>query len=314
MERNARIYIAGHTGLIGSAIHRRVEQAGMHALFCPRAALDLTDGAMVERFFAEAQPDYVVLAAGKVGGIAENLAYPVDFLRENLTIQLNVLAAAQRARVKKLIFFGSSCMYPRDCPQPMAETALLTGQPEPSSLAYAVAKLAGLQMCLAYNQQYSAPRFIPVIPNSVYGPNDHFGPRGHVLSALIQRFHEARLAGHREVTLWGTGTPRREFIHADDLAEACFALLARDTELLPLPLNIGAGVDVSIRELATHIAAITGFAGEISWDTSRPDGAPRKLLDSSRMRGFGWTPRVTLEAGLRETYQWYQQNAAACLA
>lgn len=314
MERNARIYIAGHTGLIGSAIHRRVEQAGMHALFCPRAALDLTDGAMVERFFAEAQPDYVVLAAGKVGGIAENLAYPVDFLRENLTIQLNVLAAAHRARVKKLIFFGSSCMYPRDCPQPMAETALLTGQPEPSSLAYAMAKLAGLQMCLAYNQQYSAPRFIPVIPNSVYGPNDHFGPRGHVLSALIQRFHEARLAGHREVTLWGTGTPRREFIHADDLAEACFALLARDTELLPLPLNIGAGEDVSIRELATHIAAITGFAGEISWDTSRPDGAPRKLLDSSRMRGFGWTPRVTLEAGLRETYQWYQQNAAACLA
>jgi GDP-L-fucose synthase len=313
MQQNARIYIAGHTGLIGSAIHRRVERAGMHALFCPRAALDLTDGAMVERFFAEAQPDYVVLAAGKVGGIAENLAYPVDFLRENLTIQLNVLAAAQRARVEKLIFFGSSCMYPRDCPQPMAETALLTGQPEPSSLAYAVAKLAGLQMCLAYNQQYSA-RFIPVIPNSVYGPNDHFGPSGHVLSALIQRFHEARLAGHREVTLWGTGTPRREFIHADDLAEACLALLARDTDSLPLPLNIGAGEDVSIRELATHIAAITGFAGEISWDTSRPDGAPRKLLDSSRMRDFGWTPRVTLEAGLRETYRWYQQNAASCPA
>jgi GDP-L-fucose synthase len=233
LDTASRIYVAGHTGLIGSAMVRRLEHRGITPLVRRRAELDLMDAGQVGRFFAAEQPDYVIMAAGRVGGIVENRSYPADFLRENLALQLNVLGAAHGASVKKLIFFASSCMYPRECPQPMAEEALLTGRPEPTSLAYAVSKLAGMQMCLAYNQQFGAQKFIPVIPNSVFGPNDNFDPtRGHVLSSLIRRFHEAKETDAGQVTLWGTGTPKREFVYADDVADACIALLTQDTTAL----------------------------------------------------------------------------------
>jgi GDP-L-fucose synthase len=306
LDTASRIYVAGHTGLIGAAVFRRLQRLGHTPLVRRRAELDLMDAAKVAQFFAAEQPDYVVMAAGRVGGIVENRSYPADFLRENLALQLNVLGAAHAAGVKKLIFFASSCMYPRECAQPMAEEALLTGQPEPTSLAYAISKLAGMQMCLAYNQQFGAQRFIPVIPNSVFGPNDNFDPkRGHVLSSLIRRFHEASQTGADSVTLWGTGTPKREFVYADDLADACIALLTEDTSELQLPLNIGVGEDLSIHELAEAIAGVIGYRGQIQWDTSMPDGAPRKLLDSRRIREFGWAPKTTLEEGLRATYLWY---------
>jgi GDP-L-fucose synthase len=273
------------------------------------AELELTDTLAVDRFFSAHSPEYVVLAAGKVGGIIENKTYPADFMNTNLAIQLNVLKAAHRTGVRKLLLFASSCMYPRECPQPMAETALLSGYPEPTSLAYAISKLAGMQMCLAYNQQYGEQRFIPLIPNSAFGPNDDFDPKsGHVLSSLIRRFHEAHETGAKSITLWGSGTPRREFIHTDDIADACVVLLEGDSTKLELPLNLGAGKDYSIRELAEAIARVIGYSGTIEWDTSKPDGAPRKLLDSSRLRAFGWRPSVDFENGLKGTYQWYLDN------
>jgi GDP-L-fucose synthase len=307
MNRTDKIYVAGHTGLIGSAIVRRLQSAGFfNLLLVSHADLELTDAAAVKRFFDEFAPEYVVLAAGRVGGIIENQTYPADFINANLAIQLNVLKAAHQSGVRKLILFASSCMYPRDCPQPMAETALLSGHPEPTSLAYAISKLAGMQMCLAYNQQYGEQRFIPVIPNSAFGPHDNFDPQsGHVLSSLIRRFHEAHQAGAQSLTLWGSGEPRREFIHTNDIADACIALLIGDTTELRLPLNLGTGKDFSIRELAETIARIIGYTGSIEWDTSKPDGAPRKLLDSSRLCAFGWRPVVDFEEGLKDTYQWY---------
>lgn len=307
MNKTDKIFVAGHAGLIGSAVVRRLQSEGFgNLLLASHADLELTDAAAVDRFFDEHSPEYVVLAAGRVGGIIENQTYPADFMNANLAIQLNVLKAAHRSNVRKLILFASSCMYPRECPQPMAETALLSGHPEPTSLAYAISKLAGMQMCLAYNQQYGEQRFIPVIPNSAFGPNDNFDPKsGHVLSSLIRRFHEARQTGAQSLTLWGSGTPRREFIHADDIADACIALLAGDTTTLTLPLNLGTGRDFSIRELAETIARVIGYSGAIEWDTSKPDGAPRKLLDSTRLRAFGWQPAVDFEEGLKGTYQWY---------
>lgn len=310
MNKTDKIFVAGHTGLIGSAILRRLQKDGFSNLLLPtHAELELADAQAVDAFFAKHAPQYVVLAAGRVGGIIENKTYPADFMNANLAIQLNVLKAAHRADVSKLLLFASSCMYPRECPQPMAETALLSGHPEPTSIAYAISKLAGMQMCLAYNQQYGEQRFIPVIPNSAFGPNDNFDPKsGHVLSSLIRRFHEARETGAKSILLWGSGTPRREFIHTDDIADACVALLAGDTDGLELPLNLGTGKDFSIRELAEAIARVVGYSGSIEWDTSKPDGAPRKLLDSSRLRAFGWKPAVNFEDGLRGTYQWYLDN------
>ncbi len=307
MNKTAKIFVAGHTGLIGSAVVRRLQSEGFsNLLLANHTDLELTDTGAVARFFDKHLPDYVVLAAGRVGGIIENQTYPADFMNANLAIQLNVLKAAHETGVRKLILFASSCMYPRECPQPMAETALLSGQPEPTSLAYAISKLAGLQMCLAYNQQYGEQRFIPVIPNSAFGPNDNFDPKsGHVLSSLIRRFHEAQLTGAQSLTLWGSGTPRREFIHTDDIADACIALLTGNTTTLTLPLNLGTGKDFSIRELAESIARVIGYTGAIEWDTNKPDGAPRKLLDSSRLRAFGWQPVVDFEKGLQDTYQWY---------
>ena len=307
MDKSSRIYIAGHTGLIGSAMVRRFQKAGFNNLIlASHNELELTNKLEVDSYFDKIKPDYVVLAAGRVGGIVENKSFPADFLNTNLSIQLNIINAAHKVGVKKLILFASSCMYPRECPQPMPETALLSGKPEPTSMAYAVSKLAGMQMCLAYNKQYGAQRFIPVIPNSAFGPNDNFNPEsGHVLSALIRRFHEATLNGAKSVTLWGSGTPCREFIHADDIADACLALLKGDTNNIDLPLNIGLGKDVSIRELAEKISNVIGYKGDITWDTSKPDGAPRKLLDSSRIHEFGWKASIDLESGLKNTYQWY---------
>lgn len=313
MNSDSSIYVAGHTGLIGSALVRRLTHAGYGKLVTrTHDELDLTDGAAVDDFFATAHIDHVVLAAGRVGGIVENQTYPADFMNTNLAIQLNVLRAAHRAGVRKLILFASSCMYPKECPQPMPESALLSGRPEPTSLAYAISKLAGMQMCLAYNQQYGEQRFIPLIPNSAFGPNDNFDPKsGHVLSALIRRFHEARTVGSPSVTLWGSGLPRREFIHADDIADACIDLLAGDTSTLLFPLNVGTGEDLSIRELAEQVADVVGYDGKIEWDTSKPDGAPRKLLDSSRLLSFGWKPKVNFRAGLRATYDWYLDELSA---
>lgn len=311
MKNDATIYVAGHAGLIGSAVVRRLERDGYRALITRRRSqLDLQDGGRVTEFFDEVHPEYVVLAAGRVGGIVENQTFPADFMDENIAIQLNVLKSARKVGVRKLILFGSSCMYPRECPQPMAEDALLSGKPEPTSLPYAISKFAGTYMCLAYNKQDRDTRFIPVIPNSAYGPHDNFDPKsGHVLSALMARFHQAKVSGAEFVTLWGSGSPRREFIHADDIADACVHLLTQNKAALDLPLNIGVGVDVSIKDLAELIAGVVGYKGRLEWDLTKPDGAPRKLLDSARIQSLGWKPKVGLAEGLSSTYQWYVDNA-----
>lgn len=311
MKKDARVFVAGHAGLIGSAMIRRLEREGYtHIITLPRSQLDLQDATRVASFFEEARPEYVVLAAGRVGGIVENRTYPADFMDENIAIQLNVLKAARKAGVTKLILFGSSCMYPRECPQPMAEDILLSAKPEPTSLPYAISKLAGTYMCLAYNAQYGAKRFLPVIPNSAYGPNDNFDPQsGHVLSALMARFHEAKERNLDSVALWGSGSPRREFVYADDIADACLHLLQQDVSALEFPLNIGVGYDTSIKELAKTIAEVVGYEGRLNWDRAKPDGAPRKLLDSARLRASGWQPNVGFAEGLRNTYEWYVRNA-----
>ncbi len=312
MKSSDLIYVAGHEGLIGSAIVRTLQSSGYNNLLLrTHQELELTNTLLVDQFFDKYKPKYVFLAAGKVGGIVENKTYPADFIRTNLNIQLNVMNAAQKNNINKLIFFGSSCMYPRECKQPMAEDILLSGQPEPTSIAYAIAKLAGLQMCLAYNKQFNEQRFIPVIPNSAYGPHDNFDPHsGHVLSALITRFHKAKSEGTKSVTLWGSGNPRREFIYADDIAKASLWLMENDTKNIPLPINIGVDYDVSIKELALTIADIVGYEGVIEWDLSKPDGTPRKLLDSSRMRFLGWKSEIDFKDGLKETYNWYLKHAA----
>ncbi len=307
MDKESSIYVAGHRGLIGSAVVRRLRREGFENLILrDHSTLELTDASAVDEFFADCRPEYVVLSAGKVGGIVENQTYPADFLNTNLAIQLNIFQAAKHMEVRRLIYFGSSCMYPRDCEQPMREELLLSGKPEPTSMAYAISKLAGVQMCIAYNQQYEGKRFIPIIPNSAYGPNDNFDPKsGHVLSALMRRFHEAKLMGAETVTLWGSGNPRREFIHADDIASACVWLLSNDISKLELPVNVGVGDDYSIRELAESIADVVGYQGRIAWDAEKPDGAPRKLLDSRRMLESGWKPEVDFSSGVATTYKWY---------
>ena len=313
MDGSTRIYVAGHRGLIGSALLRRLQRDGYGNLItAPRSQLDLADAAAVAAFFADRAPEVVFLAAGRVGGIIENQSFPADFITDNLLIQTSVLRAARDHGVKRLVFFGSSCMYPRECPQPMAEDMILAGKPEPTSLPYAISKLAGTYMCLAYNRQGGETRFLPVIPNSTYGPNDDFDPRSsHVLSALIRKFHEAVERAAPEVELWGSGTPRREFIHADDVADACLFLLEQDAGRVDFPVNIGVGADVSIAELAALIARVTGFKGKIRWDAAKPDGAPRKLLDDSRLKALGWRPKVKLEDGIRATYEWFLKTKGA---
>ena len=306
MRLDAKILVLGNRGLIGSALMRRLQHFGFgNVTGASRHEADLEQVSDVIRLMAETTPEYVFLCAGKVGGITQNQITPADFIFSNLAIQSNVLKQAQVTGVKKLILFGSSCMYPRETQQPMAETAILTGALEPTSLPYALSKLAGLQMCFALNKQYGGQRFVPVIPNSVYGPHDNFDPdSGHVLSALMHKIHGAKTRNAPSVTLWGSGTPRREFIYADDVADACIHLMQAD-QASEGPFNLGTGSDIAILELAELIARIIGYSGQLICDPSKPDGTARKLLDSGRIRQLGWSPKVMLEQGLERTYQWY---------
>lgn len=309
MEPNARIYVAGHRGLVGSAIVRRLERDGYRNLLTrSHAELDLQDERAVAAFFEAERPDYVFLAAARVGGIHANNAYPADFLRDNLQIQTNVIDAAYRAGCKKLLFLGSSCIYPKHAPQPIKEEYLLTGPLEPTNEWYAIAKIAGIKMCQAYRRQYGFLA-ISVMPTNLYGPNDNFDLQtSHVLPALIRKFHEAKESGADSVTVWGTGSPRREFLHVDDLADACLFLMRHyDDDAL---INVGCGADLEIRELAELIRGIVGFEGRIEYDTSKPDGTPRKLLDISRIRALGWSARIPLDEGIRNTYAWFLRHRA----
>lgn len=306
-DPQSRIYVAGHRGLVGSAIVRRLEAAGCRNLLTRTTAeLDLTDAVAVNAFFAEARPEYVYLAAARVGGIHANDTRPVEFLQDNLLIQTHVIAAAHRYGAAKLLFLGSSCIYPRDAPQPMTEDCLLTGPLEPTNQWYAIAKIAGIRLCQAYRRQYGFDA-ISLMPTNLYGPGDNFHPcDSHVLPALIARFDEARESGAPEVLVWGSGTPRREFLYVDDLADACVYLMDRYSDAAPI--NVGTGQDGSIADLAALVADVTGFRGRIRYDTRRPDGTPRKLLDVSRLRAMGWRPRTGLREGIFRTWRWYVDN------
>jgi GDP-L-fucose synthase len=302
MEIDAKIYVAGHRGLVGSALVRRLEQAGYrNFVFRTSAELDLRDQAATRDFFRSEHPEYVFLAAAKVGGIHANSTYPADFIYDNLIIEANVIHESHKAGVRKLLFLGSSCIYPRLAPQPMSEGALLTGELEPTNEPYAIAKIAGIKLCQSYNRQYGA-RFISVMPTNLYGPGDDYDlENSHVLPAMIRKFHEAKTNHAPVVRLWGTGTPRREFLYVDDMADACLFLMERyeDSRIV----NIGTGADIQIGELARTIERVVGYEGDIAWDSSKPDGAPRKLLDVSLLRGMGWTHRVPLEEGIKKTYE-----------
>jgi GDP-L-fucose synthase len=307
MDRADRIFVAGHQGLVGSAILRRLQSEGYENLLVrTRSELDLEDQHGVNELFASEQPDYVVLAAAKVGGIYANATYPAEFIRSNLVIQMNVIEAAYRAGVKKLLFLGSSCIYPKHAEQPIREEALLQGPLEPTNEPYAVAKIAGIKMCQSYNRQYGT-NFVSVMPTNLYGPNDNFDLMGsHVLPALIRKFHEAKAAGQDEVVVWGCGQVYREFLHVDDMADACaFVLKHYDGSEI---LNIGCGRDVTIAEVAQLVKETVGFEGDIVFDRTKPDGSPRKLLDVSRLFALGWRPRIELREGLAETYAWYLRH------
>lgn len=310
MNLDSRIYVAGHRGLVGSAILRRLQADGATDLILrTHHELDLTDQAAVEAFFANERPEYVFLAAAKVGGIHANSTYPAEFIHDNLAIQTNVIHCAWKHGTKKLLFLGSSCIYPRDCPQPIKEDYLLTGPLEPTNEWYAIAKIAGLKMCQAYRQQYGFDA-ICAMPTNLYGPGDNYHPQNsHVLPALIRRLHEARERGDRTVTLWGTGIPRREFLHVDDLADAATFLMRNYSD--KRTVNIGVGVDIQIRALATLVAQVIDYTGNIEFDASHPDGTPRKLLDVSRLTNAGWHAQIPLIEGVTATYQsWLQTNAA----
>jgi len=304
MEKEARTYIAGHRGMVGSALLRLLEARGYrNLLYRTSKELDLRDGRAVDQFFAETKPEYVIIAAAKVGGIMANSTLPAEFLYDNLAIQTNLIHHAYLHGVKKLLLLGSSCIYPRDCPQPIREEYLLTGPLEKTNEWYAVAKIAGIKMCQAYRRQYGCD-FIAAMPTNLYGPNDNFDlTTAHVLPALIRRFHEAKQSGIAP-TLWGTGSPRREFLHVDDCAEACLVLM--DKYSGEQFVNVGAGKDIPIAELATVVAEIVGYKGEILWDSTKPDGTPRKIMDSSKMLQLGWHPHISLRQGLQGTYDWYQ--------
>lgn len=308
MERTSRVFVAGHRGLVGSAIVRRLQADGFTNLVQrTHAELDLTDRAAVDRFFAAERPEYVFLAAARVGGIHANNSRPAEFIFSNLAIQTNVIDAAWRAGVTKLEFLGSSCIYPRDAPQPIREEYLLTGPLEPTNEPYAVAKIAGIRTMQAYTKQYGF-RGISLMPTNLYGPGDNFDlNNSHVLPALIRKVHDARTTGAPSVTVWGTGTPRREFLHVDDLAAAAVFLMQHYES--PEIVNVGTGADVSIRELVEMVCRVVGYRGQVVYDTSRPDGTPRKLLDISRLTALGWKPAIGLEDGIRQTYLWYQQHA-----
>lgn len=310
MEKNARIYVAGHRGLVGSAIYHELLRQGFTNVFGrTREEVDLLDGAAVAHFFDHDRPEYIFLAAARVGGIKANDTFPATFLRENLEIQNNLIHSAYKFGAKKLLFLGSSCIYPRLAPQPMREEHILTGPLEPTNQWYAVAKIAGIKMCQAYRRQYGCD-FISAMPTNMYGPNDNFDlESSHVIPAFLRKFHEARIAGATEVICWGSGEPRREFLYSEDLARACVFLMEKYSD--EQFLNVGYGSDVTIKELAELAARTVGFAGQIQWDKTKPDGTPRKWLDSARIHALGWRPQVVLEEGLKLTYAAFLKGEVA---
>jgi len=311
MNKNAKIYLAGHRGLVGSAILRKLKAEGYENLVLRTSReLDLTRQSEVELFFEKERPEYVFLAAAKVGGILANNTYPAEFIYKNVMIESNVIQSSYLSGVKKLLFLGSSCIYPRDCPQPMKEEYLLSGYLEKTNEPYAVAKIAGIKMCESYNRQYRT-NYIAVMPTNLYGPGDDFDlQRSHVIPALIRKFHEATANAKEYVEVWGTGRPFREFLHVDDLADACVFLMKsyHGNEII----NIGTGTDLTIRDLAEMIKDIVGFKGDIVWDSTKPDGTPRKLLDINRISALGWQPGISLRDGLRHTYEWYDKHGNGC--
>lgn len=308
MKENSKIFIAGHRGLVGSALVRNLQAQGYtNLLLKTRAELDLLDSEAVKNFFEKEKPEYVFLSAAKVGGILANDAYPAKFIFQNLQIQNNIIHNAYLNKTKKLLFLGSSCIYPRECPQPIKEEYLLTGPLEKTNEAYAVAKIAGIKMCQAYNKQYGT-KFISVMPTNLYGPNDNFDLNSsHVLPALLRRFHDAKIANKQEVVMWGTGSPKREFLHVDDLADACVFLMKNyaDSEIV----NIGTGEDISIKELSEMVKKTVDFKGKIINDTTKPDGTPRKLLNVSKLHSLGWKHSIELSAGIKITYKWFKENS-----
>src|SRR5437667_681767 len=309
MDKTDKIFVAGHRGMVGSALMRRFEaEAFSNVVTRERAQLDLTDESAVAKFFAGERPEIVIVAAAKVGGIKANNDYPVEFLVENLRIQNNVIQAAYENGARTLLFLGSSCIYPKFAPQPIPETALLSGPLEPTNEAYAIAKIAGIKLCQAYAREYGA-NFISVMPTNLYGPNDDFDLQtSHVLAALLRKAHEAKTRKDRKLTVWGSGKPRREFLHVDDLTSACLLLLEKydSSEII----NVGCGEDISIRELAELICEVVGFDGDLAWDVTKPDGTPRKLLDVSKLRALGWKPSIPLRDGIARTYEWFLANCA----
>lgn len=320
-ELGGRIFLAGHNGLVGSAIDRKLTAAGIEPIRCDRAELDLMDQAAVARFMQAERPGSVILAAAKVGGIHANAVHPATFIHDNLLLQCNVIHQAFLAGVTRLLFLGSSCIYPRDARQPIREEALLGGPLEPTNEPYAVAKIAGIKMCESYNRQHGVD-YRCVMPTNLYGPGDNFHPENsHVLPALLRRFHEAVRDGASEVMIWGTGDPRREFLHVDDMADACLFVMsldreryARYTQPTLSHVNVGTGEDISIAELATLIARITGYRGTIAFDRSKPDGTPRKLLDVGRLASMGWRAGISLERGISDTYDWFRAHQTALRA
>lgn len=309
MEKDSKIYVAGHRGMVGSAIVRKLRSEGYHQIIERTSAqLDLRNQQDVLDFFEKEKPDYVFLAAAKVGGILANNQYRAEFLYDNLIIEANVIHAAHLSKVKKLMFLGSSCIYPKFAPQPMKEEYLLTGSLEPTNEPYAIAKIAGIKLCETYREQYGDD-FISVMPTNLYGPNDNYDLKNsHVLPALIRKFHEASVSGKSSVEIWGTGSPRREFLHSDDLADACLFLMKNYSD--KGIVNIGTGEDISIKDLALLVKKVVGFKGELDFDTSKPDGTPRKLMDVSRLHAFGWKHQIDLESGIRSVYDQYKLNLA----
>lgn len=315
MKPTDKIYVAGHRGMVGSAIIRELERGGYHNIVTrSHSELDLCDQQAVANFFVEEKPEYVFLAAARVGGIFANNSYPAQFLYENLQIQNNIIHHAYLAGVKKLLFLGSSCIYPKLCPQPMKEDYLLTGPLEKTNEPYAIAKIAGIKMCQSYNRQYGT-NFIAAMPTNLYGINDNFDlDKSHVLPALLRKFHEAKVCGEETVSVWGTGAPRREFLHVDDLANACIFLMntfeptKEDNEKGDMFVNVGCGVDMTIKELAQLIQGITGYTGDIEWDTAKPDGTPQKLLNIDKLHALGWKETISPEEGIEQVYDWYQKH------
>jgi GDP-L-fucose synthase len=309
MNESDKIFVAGHLGMLGSAMMRRLQAEGFSNIVTrDRSDLDLADGSAVAQFLAAERPTIVIVAAARVGGIKANNDFPVEFLLENLGIQNNVIRSAYESGVRKLLFVGSACIYPKFAPQPIPETSLLDGPLEPTNEAYAIAKIAGIKLCQAYSREYGA-NFISAMPTNLYGPNDNFDlETSHVLPALMRKAHEAKVRKDQKLIVWGTGKPRREFLHVDDLASACVLILEKYDS--PEIINLGCGEDISIRELAELICDVVGFEGELAWDTTKPDGTPRRLLDVTKLRALGWKPAIALRDGIARTYEWFRANYA----